>query len=150
MPKTRHQLLGQHGEEVVVRLPCPRCKRGRTLKRLPVNFKCADVICDFCGYVAQVKTTARPNIDEPPTRLMGAAWAPQRERMDAGIYFPLFIVVVTPDLRRAAVYYLPGDLQTPDMFHMRKPLSDTARRAGWTGYELRLDVPGGHPPVRLS
>ena len=28
---------------------CPRCKRSDTLVRLPPNFKCADIICDFCG-----------------------------------------------------------------------------------------------------
>jgi len=29
-----------------------RCKREGTLRRLPANFKCADIICDFCGYRA--------------------------------------------------------------------------------------------------
>jgi hypothetical protein len=150
MPKTARQELGIFGEGVVTRMPCPRCKRAHTLKRLPINFKCADVICDFCGYLAQVKTTERADVNLLPRTLMGAAWGPQAERMAAGIYFPLFVVVVTKDRRRHAVYYLPPDLQVPEMFRRRQPLSATARRAGWIGYQLHLDLPGGHPPVRLD
>jgi hypothetical protein len=51
---TTKQELGALGEQQVVRhCACPRCKRERTLKTLPPNFKCADVICDFCGYLGQ-------------------------------------------------------------------------------------------------
>lgn len=149
MPRTSHQALGDYGEVVVARLPCPKCKRERTLRRLPVNFRCADVICDFCGYLAQVKATERADVDTLPRSLMGAAWGPQNERMAAGIYFPLFIVVANADRSACAVYYLPADLQQPEMFQPRQPLSATARRAGWTGYRLRLDLPGGHQPIRL-
>ncbi len=150
VPRTQHQVLGDYGEIVVTRLACPKCKHERTLRRLPVNFRCADVICDFCGYLAQVKTTRRADVDEPPQSLMGAAWAPQKERMDAGIYFPLFIVVVNQDQSAHAVYYLPADLQQPQMFQQRQPLGATARRAGWVGCHLRLDLPGGHKPVRVA
>jgi type II restriction enzyme len=150
VPRTQHQVLGDYGEVVVARLACPKCKHERTLRRLPVNFRCADVICDFCGYLAQVKTTIRANVDEPPRSLMGAAWAPQKERTDAGIYFPLFIVVVNKDQSAHAVYYLPADLQQPQMFQQRQPLAPTARQAGWVGYHLRLDLPGGHKPVRVA
>jgi type II restriction enzyme len=116
---------------------------------LPANFKCADIICDFCGYLAQVKTTERSDISTVPGSLLGAAWGPQCERMESGIYFPLFIVVVKPGRRSRAVYYLPADLQRPEMFQQRKALSPNARRAGWTGYQIRLDLPGTHKPVRI-
>lgn len=149
MPPTYRQRLGSLGERAVASLSCPRCKRERALKRLPPNFKCADIICDFCGYLAQVKTTQRENIDRLPSSLLGAAWGPQVERMTAGIYFPLYIVVVNPNRRERAIYYLPADFQSPQMFQQRKALGPTARRAGWTGYQLRLDL-AQHPPVRLA
>jgi hypothetical protein len=69
--------------------------------------------------------------------------------MEAGIYFPLFIVVTNLDRSGHAVYYLPADLQQPEMFQQRQPLKATARRAGWVGYQLRFDLPGGHQPIRL-
>ena len=39
-----------------------------------------------------------------------------------------------------SIFYLAADLQVPEMFLIRKPLSDAARRAGWQGftYNLRL------------
>jgi type II restriction enzyme len=148
---TPRQDLGAFGEELVRKTQsCPRCKRSRVLRRLPPNFKCADIICDFCGYLAQVKTATTPDVDALPRSLLGAAWMPQKERMEAGIFFPLFIVLVTPDRRRRAVYYLPADLQTPEMFTPRTPLRETARRAGWQGYMIRIDLLGQARPVRVA
>jgi len=47
MPTTK-QILGAWGERLITKkYACPRCKRFSTLKRLPTNFKCADIICDF-------------------------------------------------------------------------------------------------------
>jgi type II restriction enzyme len=135
---TKLQMLGKVGERRVVKhCACPKCKRERTLVRLPPNFKCADVICDFCGYLAQVKTVTVKSIDRAPTQILGAAWQPQRERMDAGIYFPLFIVGVVSE-RKFAIYYLAADLQTPAMFVPRRPLSSKAKRAGGQGYLIDL------------
>jgi type II restriction enzyme len=71
-------------------------------------------------------------------RVLGAAWGPQKQRMDASIYFPLFLVLVEKQSKRYAIYYLPGDLQTPSMFQARKALSETARRAGWQGFVYDL------------
>nr|WP_024816305.1 DpnI domain-containing protein [Methylopila sp. 73B] len=136
---TARQNLGAFGEERVVKqCSCPRCKRMRTLVRLPTNFKCADVICDFCGYLAQVKAATVKDISVVPAQVMGAAWGPQRERMEAAIYFPLFLVLATVEPVTHAIYYLSADLQAPAMFKPRNPLSTTARRAGWTGFHYDL------------
>ncbi len=117
---------------------CPRCKRPKTLKRLPTNFRCADLICDFCGYLAQVKTTRVAVVDRKPDSILGAAWGPQRERMEAGIYFPLFIVAAPKVGKITAIYYLSADLQDASIFEVRNPLSATAKRAGWQGFIYRL------------
>ena len=136
---TARQALGNFGEDRVVRdCSCPRCKRSKTLVRLPPNFKCADVICDFCGYLAQVKTGSARDICVVPKTLLGAAWGPQKERMDAAIYFPLFLVLVGP-IKNYAIYYLSADVQNAAMFRPRSPLSATARRAGWQGFVYELE-----------
>lgn len=135
---TKHQQLGEFGELAVIKnCHCPKCKRQKTLKRLPVNFKCADVICDFCGYLAQVKSYNTTDINKLPTDILGAAWGPQSERMDAGIYFPLFVVAFK-NKKEFCIYYLSSDLQIPELFVPRKPLSSSARRAGWQGYLIKL------------
>ena len=148
--RTNKQKLGEKGELLVARkCLCPRCKRQQTFRRLPSNFKCADVICDFCGYLAQVKTHTTPTIDKLPTKLLGAAWRVQRDRMRAGIYFPLFIVQI--DRRgRSSIFYLSAALQTPAMFVARKPLSSKARRAGWTGFVYDLERASKNSIVKIS
>ena len=136
---TGKQQLGTLGEELVRRhCICPSCKRGKTIVRLPPNFKCADLICDFCGYLAQVKTKTEADITAIPETVLGAAWAPQEERNKAGIYFPLFLVLITDSQEEYAIYYLPADLQVPEMFEERRPLGPKARRAGWQGFRFRL------------
>lgn len=137
---TLKQDLGLFGEQrVVADCACPKCKRVKTLVRLPPNFKCADVVCDFCGYLGQVKASAATRLDVVPKTILGAAWGPQNERMQAAIYFSLFLVLVD-DAWRYSIYYLAADLQTPAMFKPRKPLSETARRAGWQGFVYDLDA----------
>jgi len=54
--------------------------------------------------------------------------------MDAAIYFPLYLVLATKDLAKFSVFYLSADLQPPELFKERNPLSATARRAGWKGF----------------
>src|SRR5438876_9162322 len=103
---TEKQQCGEFGERLVcTRSNCPRCTRTKTLRRLPANFKCADVICDFCGYLAQVKTSRSKVLDVVPDTVLGAAWNVQHERMDNGIYFPLFLVLVASP-QQFSCYYL--------------------------------------------
>jgi type II restriction enzyme len=136
---TNKQDLGKFGELAVVQnCPCPRCKRENVLQKLPPNFRCADVICDFCGYLAQVKAVTSVNLDIVPKRILGGAWGVQEERMNAGFFFPLFIVLVK-NKREFAIYYLSADLQTKQMFLPRKKLSDKAKRAGWQGFIYNVD-----------
>ena len=135
---TEKQKLGDRGEQLIRKnFNCFICKRTKTLKPLIANFKCADLICDFCGYLAQVKTNNVDNVDIFPKQILGAAWAPQKERMDAGIYFPIFFVLISKKNRnKFSISYLPADLQNERMFIKRTPLKPTARRAGWQGYLL--------------
>jgi type II restriction enzyme len=136
---TSKQSLGKLGERLVIKSQkCPRCKRRRTLKALPINFKCADIVCDFCGYLAQVKSFTTRNTDQLPNHILGAAWGPQKERMESGIFYPLFLVAVSPSSKSYGLWYLPADLQTPEMFTPRKPLSSKAKRHGWQGFTIDL------------
>ena len=147
--RTEHQLLGELGEKTVVKFcACPRCKRGGTLKRLGTNFKAADVVCDFCGFTAQVKAVARTLGAGLPRFLLGASWPVQLERMESHIFLPLYIVLVA-DGKPQKVFYVPADLQTPAMFKSRNPLRETAKRAGWQGFVYDLSVLPPGVPVTL-
>ncbi|QND32400.1 hypothetical protein HB772_09040 [Sinorhizobium meliloti] len=145
---TVRQALGAFGEQRVIQdCHCPKCKRTKTLVRLPPNFKCADVICDFCGYLAQVKASSAKQLERLPKSILGAAWGPQLARMQAAIYFPLYVVLVAPT-QEYSIFYLSADLQEPEMFKPRKPLSESARRAGWQGFVYDMQCVEGRA-VRL-
>jgi type II restriction enzyme len=140
---TAKQELGALGEQLVVQnCICPKCKQRRTLKPLRTNFKCADIICDFCGFLGQVKASTSKDGKTPPKTLLGAAWGPEKERMDAGIYFPLYLVLVTPARDRFSIHYLSADLRDEALFLPRTPLSVNARRAGWQGFHYDLAAAG--------
>ena len=140
MPSDK-KALGDWGErQVASNCACPKCKRSKTMKLLPTNFKCADLVCDFCGYLAQVKTAQVADVNVMPKQLLGAAWGPQRERMEAAIFFPLFVVLKADTQKSWAIYFLSADLQTNEMFEPRRPLSETAKRAGWQGFLIRCDM----------
>lgn len=146
---TAKQKLGEEGELLVIKnCSCSKCKKANTIKRLPLNFKCTDIVCDFCGYLAQVKTINTNNINKLPTKILGAAWGVQKERLDSCIYMPLFIVLFKSKTE-FGIYYLSADLQNPELFVPRKPLKETAKRAGWQGFIYDLSRLKGDPIVRL-
>ena len=147
---TSKQELGDFGERAVAaNVTCPGCKKDeRTFRLLPANFKCADLVCDFCGYLAQVKSVTVSDTNALPRTIPGAAWQPQKQRMDASIYFPLFVVLVQ-STRNFAIYFLPKELQTREMFVPRNPLKQTAKRAGWQGYRIDVSKALG-APVRIE
>jgi len=93
------------------------------------------LICDFCGFLSQVKDTS-----VLPDYLLGGAWGPQQERMEAGIYFPLYVVLKGERPRDFSIFFLSADLQMPEMFEARKPLSQSARRAGWQGFRINCGL----------
>jgi type II restriction enzyme len=137
---TVRQKLGDKGEEAVARhVACPRCNKARHLAKLQKNFQCADLICKFCGYLAQVKATTLVGTDLPP-KILGAAWGPQHEQIIAGIYHGLYIAGFSKAGKLVRIDYVPAHiLQTsPRVFEPRKPLSSSAHRPGWQGFMYNL------------
>jgi type II restriction enzyme len=137
---TKQQKNGDWAEKLVAKMcMCPKCKHpSGKLKQLVQNFECADLICNFCGYLAQVKFKQQPNPDNIPNTITGAAWGPQQVRMQAGIYTPLFFVSADISKSNYAIFYIPVDYQTKAMFVPRPPLQPPARRAGWQGFTINL------------
>lgn len=140
---TKNQALGNSGEIAISKLVvCPQCNKPKHLTRLPKNFQCADVICKFCGFLAQVKaTTLKDGSDELPDAILGAAWEPQHEQIMADIYHGLYIVGFDSSGKLKRIDFVPAHILrvTPEIFEPRKPLSDSAKRAGWQGFMIRLN-----------
>ena len=136
---TAKQALGGKGETAVCnRVACPRCGRAKQFRALPPNFECVDVICKFCGFLAQVKATNNTS-GERPTRVLGGAWGPQHERVIAGIFHAVYVVSYDGN-RLARIDYVPAHMLSahPSVFKPRAKLSESARRAGWQGFVYDL------------
>lgn len=146
---TSRQVLGRKGEFAVRdHVPCPRCGRARHLVPLAINFQCADLICKFCGFLAQVKATT--SVDGTlPKVILGAAWRPQHEQILAGIFQSLYVAVFNPEGRLTSIHYVPAHIlqSVPTVFEPRNPLSATAKRAGWTGFNYNLSK---LPPIGIQ
>jgi hypothetical protein len=142
-PATVKQQLGRLAERAVTEhVPCPRCSRPKHLSPLPVNFQCADLICKFCGYLAQVKAVSlREGSSDRPRWVLGAAWGPQQQQIIAGIFHGLYVVGYTPGRALVSIDYVPAHVlqASPEVYVPRAPLSGTARRAGWQGFKYDLD-----------
>jgi hypothetical protein len=102
---------------------------------------CADVIYDFRGYLAQVKAMTVKDVDSIPDSVLGAAWGPQKERMAAATYFPLFLVLVSG--RRHSIFYLSADLQASDMFKPDHLFLHAHAEPGWQGFIYDLGLVRG-------
>jgi len=99
------------------------------------------VICKFCGFLAQVKAvTLTDGSEELPDRVMGAAWRPQQEQIIAGIFHSLYVAGFSSKLELIRIDYVPSHMlqATPNVFQPRAPLSATAKRAGWQGFNYDL------------
>lgn len=138
--RTARQNVGDWAELLVCKqISCPRCKRTeKTLCQLRANFKCADIICDFCGHLLQVKSRQVTDVGALPSEIPGAAWEPQRERMKAGYFCSLVIVLRSRTKNSWAIYSFPAEHQVATDFVPRKPLGKHARRAGWQGFVMKL------------
>jgi type II restriction enzyme len=114
-----------------------------------INFKCAAVIYDFCGFLVRVKTVNVPECMKLPSTILGAASGGQSARMSAGIYFPSFLVLIDRK-RRFAIDDLPADLQHRNYFKPRRPLSKNVCRAGWRGFTYDLRAVSEGAIVRIN
>ncbi len=121
---------------------CPSCGRGPFVA-LPPNFPVVDLICRFCGETAQVNSL---HVNKRDSRLPGtvisSAWKPQKIRIAAGIYKPLYIVTFFRK-RAINIYCVSAVTQKrykKILFKKRKPLSRRNVRAGFQGFVYRVGL----------
>jgi hypothetical protein len=128
-------------------LYCLNCERDE-LDRLPDNTPVADFECTVCQSRYQLKGKN----GRLGKKIPGAAYQPTINAIRAGT-MPEYVLVEF-DTRFATVVFVdafPGRLITEERVEPRKPLSPTARRAGWQGcnivveglYSGRIVAPAG-------
>lgn len=100
------------------------------------NSMASDFFCGFCQQTYELKTFHR----KPPRKLVDGAYAAMLSRIQSDSA-PVLLLLERNDLWQVRNLTAIRNLfLTPQVIEVRKPLSSTARRAGWIGCSIRLDL----------
>jgi type II restriction enzyme len=132
--KSRLQIARVVSEDWAARnLYCPACTSD-TLHQTPTNTRAIDLLCPKCSQVFQLKSSRVWN----QKRIVDAAYAPMITAVRSDSVPNLFVVHYTETWEVRNVLLVPYFFFTPRVIQRRKPLSPTARRAGWVGCNILL------------
>lgn len=119
-------------------LPC-YCCTAEALLRMPNNSRGHDFVCGHCGEKYQLKSQ-RHKIGK---LIAGASYAATLEAIRSE-KVPNWILLQYDDLNVLNLVLIPRVNVTEDCVVARRPLSATARRAGWIGCNINLSSLAPH------
>jgi type II restriction enzyme len=132
-PSQRIRILTEHW--VLSQAFCPSC--GSPLQHARNNTPVLDFLCPQCREAFELKSTK--NHFGP--KVTDGAYQSMLQRLSANDN-PSFFFLGYDRLIVTDFFVIPKHFFTPAIIEKRKPLSATARRAGWTGCNILLqDIP---------
>ena len=125
-------------------LYCPACD-SRHIKSLPTGTRAADFACPSCDSRFQLKSKSGTFGD----RIVDGAYSAMLHAIRSNASPNLFLLhYQLPQLTVQSVLLIPHFAFSLSFLEKRKPLSSTARRAGWVGCNFLLDrIP---PDAKIS
>lgn len=115
---------------------CLSCNSDHLLTATPANTKASDFTCSSCNERYELKAFRT----KPTRTLVDGAYSALISRIQSGSVPNLML------LERDETWHIQGLTAihhlflTPEVIEKRKPLSVHARRAGWVGCNIRLDM----------
>lgn len=125
-------------------LYCPSCE-SRRIRPMPHNSQAVDFICPVCSSVFQLKAGRRWSEAKVPDAGYGA----MMRALQSDSVPNLLVLQYTVDWRVRNLLIVPSFFFTPSSIEKRKPLSPTARRAGWIGCNILLSQIAEIGKIRL-
>jgi type II restriction enzyme len=116
---------------------CLSCETDR-LTPTPANSKAWDFSCPNCGKTYELKAFGA----RPARRLVDGAYSALMSRIQSDSVPTLMLLHRNEHWQIQALTAIHHLFLTPEVIEKRKPLSPTARRAGWVGCSIRLDLIG--------
>jgi len=113
-------------------LYCPNCGAAQ-VRQHPNNTKARDFFCESCREDYELKAGRGRFTGSVPDGAYDTFMAAVRERRNANL------VLMRYDAARTGVsdvMVVPRHFISPEVVQRRKPLAETARRAGWTGCNI--------------
>jgi len=114
---------------------CLSCDSDRLL-RTASNTKASDFVCQTCNENYELKTFRTM----PVRTLVDGAYAALMSRIKSESAPTLMLLERNDDWQIQGLTAIHHLFLTPSVIEKRKPLSPTARRAGWVGCNIRLDL----------
>ena len=125
-------------------LYCAACTSS-SLSRAPCNTKAVDFICPTCSAPYQLKARKQWNEHRVPDAAYDAMMAAVLSDRTPNL------LVMQYSLKYSVVnlMLIPSFFFSPASVEKRRPLAPTARRAGWVGCNINLDVIASQGKLRL-
>jgi type II restriction enzyme len=116
---------------------CPNCGAAR-LSQFPTNSPVADFYCSHCTDQFEVKAK---NAKTFGNSVADGAYDTKIARLKSQTNPNLLLLGYSKDAREVQnVCIVPKHFFVPDIVQRRKPLAETARRAGWVGSNILLSL----------
>ena len=115
---------------------CPVCGASR-LRQYEANRPVADFYCPSCA--AEFELKSQKNVHGLPRKVMGGAYEAMIQRINCA-QNPNFFFLTRDDFKVNNLVFIPRHFFVDAIIEKRKPLSNTARRAGWTGCAIDLEA----------
>lgn len=114
---------------------CPNCGNPK-LRQFEANRPVADFYCEGCGEQFELKSQSR----RFGRKLANGAYATKLERLKSDTAPNLLLMHYNRTERTVEnVIAVPKTFFVPSVVEKRKPLKETARRAGWVGSNILLE-----------
>jgi len=135
------RIIGEAVEDCIITMPCPICNK-KSLQKYKTNEKSKDIKCEKCNCQFQIKATKHTKKLQTSLKLLGAEYKSTCSSVkENNVHYIVILYSITYDT------YKIDDILFVDCVNInencvipRKPLSSTARRAGWQGCILVFDV----------
>ena len=110
---------------------CPICGNPH-ISNLSNNMPVADLSCDYCGEIFELKSKC----GIIGNKIADGAYSTMIKRITGSDNPDLFVMQYSTDLQVVDLTLIPKFFFTPEIIEKRKPLSATAKRAGWIGCNI--------------
>ena len=114
---------------------CPICGAS-TLAQFEANRPVADFFCKYCNAEYELKSKERA-VNGIGNKIVDGEYNKMIERISA-FNNPNFFFLTHYNYRVQNLVFIPNYFFVPEIIEKRKPLSNNARRAGWTGCNINL------------
>lgn len=116
---------------------CPICGNPH-ISNLDNNMPVADLQCDNCGEIYELKSKQ----GKIGNKISDGAYATMLKRINSSSNPDLFIMTYSTDYQVTDLILIPKFFFVESIIEKRKPLAQTARRAGWVGCNILFgDIP---------